>query len=367
MLRNFVELWVGAGIMLVALLVLIISSLAGWGWLGPADVCVVVYDPATNAPYEASDPAAPSLPDPLQTKLTEEEREAVFVASQEGPTLAALRPHDCYCEAYDLQEAIDRAPGVRQPFNTWSNLVPMLAGLGLLLWVGLRRAGGSLPAYGDSVRFGRMGSDTFYPGLFGTIIAFMGPGSMFFHASVTWWGGVLDQMSIWLFTDFLTTYWLTTRLLDRRHGLAPWLRYGGVEYVMFPLIFVVQLGLKLALLLAVPSISLSGGAAYLVMVPGLLYGTAEIVAVGFSYSRRKVRGTDAFFWIGLGSLGLAFVFWGLSYSAGDPLCSAGSGGAFHEEGSALHAHALWHVFANVTAVMLFLHYTYSEDRSPWRA
>ena len=46
----------------------------------------------------------------------------------------------------------------------------------------------------------------FYPISFGVVVTFMGPGSMFFHDSMTAWGGFFDFLSIILFASFVAWY-----------------------------------------------------------------------------------------------------------------------------------------------------------------
>jgi hypothetical protein len=108
------------------------------------------------------------------------------------------RANTCYCEPFVTQDI--GKPGVRQPFNTWSNLYALLTGAGLALAVYLYRRGG-LPSGSN-----RMRSTHFYPLLYIPVVIFLGLGSMWFHASLTQWGGVFDNLSMYTFTNFLIFY-----------------------------------------------------------------------------------------------------------------------------------------------------------------
>jgi len=96
----------------------------------------------------------------------------------------------CYCERL--------RPGmIKQRSNTWSNLGFMLIGLLLLA---------SLPAVVEGSGRDPMEERTFYAVLYGCVVIFLGPGSMFFHASMKKWGGWVDTLSMILYTAFLLVY-----------------------------------------------------------------------------------------------------------------------------------------------------------------
>ena len=111
-----------------------------------------------------------------------------------GESNSCLAAGACFCEA--------PGPGwVRQPSNTWSNLGFVLVGL-VVAW---HAAHG--PRFGAiGVQGNRMTRGGMYPALYAAIVVFMGPGSMYFHASLTRWGGILDVLSMYLFISFVVTY-----------------------------------------------------------------------------------------------------------------------------------------------------------------
>jgi hypothetical protein len=85
----------------------------------------------------------------------------------------------CYCEQV--------LPGkmIKQRSNTWSNLGFVLVGLIMLA---------SLPAVVAGSGRDPMEERTFYAVLYGCVVIFLGPGSMFFHASMKKWGGWIDTL-----------------------------------------------------------------------------------------------------------------------------------------------------------------------------
>ncbi len=80
---------------------------------------------------------------------------------------------------------------IRQPYNTWSNLFAVALGLIVLVWL-CGASPGRKPA-------NPMLTATLYSALYAYALMFLGPGSMFFHASMKKWGGVLDNVSMNLY------------------------------------------------------------------------------------------------------------------------------------------------------------------------
>lgn len=116
-----------------------------------------------------------------------------------GAEHSCVASASCYCEA--------AGPGpIRQPANTWSGLGWAVSGL-WIAWDASRRR-----RRADSA-VNRMTSTRFYPGLYALVVAFLAPGAMFYHASLTEWGGKLDILSMYLFIDFWILY-NVTRLYD---------------------------------------------------------------------------------------------------------------------------------------------------------
>jgi hypothetical protein len=109
-------------------------------------------------------------------------------------------PAQCFLEnAYFCEEL---RPGlVKQPSNTFSNLAFVFIGLGCA-WHAMKN---------HKADGGRMQSTVFYPALFATALALLGPGSMAMHASMTNWGGKVDVISMELFMGVAAAIGLSRR------------------------------------------------------------------------------------------------------------------------------------------------------------
>lgn len=110
------------------------------------------------------------------------------------------RADDCLVEGQCFCER-DRGGRVRQPANTASNLGFVAAGLAIAASLGRERRRGALPRPGNP-----MTETRFYPGFYAMLVAMLGPGSMALHASLLWWGSVLDLVSMNAFISFLVLY-----------------------------------------------------------------------------------------------------------------------------------------------------------------
>jgi hypothetical protein len=98
----------------------------------------------------------------------------------------------CYCEE-------DFSVRLRQPVNTMSALAFVLSAA-LVLFIVQDQS----PA-AAAVRNPMQNASSIYPVLYGVIVLFMGPASMFLHASMRSWGGWLDNFSIviWLLFNMM--------------------------------------------------------------------------------------------------------------------------------------------------------------------
>lgn len=105
----------------------------------------------------------------------------------------------CYCES--------PRPGlIAQPSNTWSCLGWAAAGI-WIAWDAARRR--ERDARQEEMSGAYKGS--FYTGLYALVVVSLVPGGMFFHASLTDWGGKLDILSIYLLVNFWIFYNLAHR------------------------------------------------------------------------------------------------------------------------------------------------------------
>ncbi len=99
----------------------------------------------------------------------------------------------CYCEA-------GRPGWIAQPANTWSSLAFIAAGLAIAWHASWDRT------TQRSAPDNPIASTHVYPGVLALSVCLLGPGAMFFHASLTDWGGVLDVASMYLFLNFWLFY-----------------------------------------------------------------------------------------------------------------------------------------------------------------
>lgn len=63
-----------------------------------------------------------------------------------------------------------------------------------------------------------MRSTSLYPLVYLPVLIFLGLGSMWFHASITQFGGIIDELSMYIFVSFILIYTLV-RMTDRDWGL----------------------------------------------------------------------------------------------------------------------------------------------------
>lgn len=101
---------------------------------------------------------------------------------------------DCYCEA-------QRVGLIAQPANTWSCLGWGVAGL-WIAWNAARQRECRAPLDPELDPYQR----SFYTGIYALVVFSLVPGGMFFHASLTDWGGKLDIVSMYLLVNFWLFY-----------------------------------------------------------------------------------------------------------------------------------------------------------------
>src|ERR1051325_9165824 len=78
----------------------------------------------------------------------------IFVAAGwPGDINTCVRDNSCYCEAFDVHEAMSNTGGVRQPVNTWFNLYSVLTSLlvAIVVWVDRKDGGGRNPIRSNSL------------------------------------------------------------------------------------------------------------------------------------------------------------------------------------------------------------------------
>jgi hypothetical protein len=160
-----------------------------------------------------------------------------------------------------------------------------------------------------------MTREAFFPAIYGVMTILMGPGSMFFHASLKRWGGWIDGVSMYLFMGYILVYNIVRYFnLSRTWWI---LLYLGVTVTMSALGWALheQATLVFAGL---------GGATLLMQI---IVADAEHLSTD---------GSGAWwFFFGLLGFASAFVVWRLAWT-GAPLCVPTS---------VWQGHGLWHLLA----------------------
>lgn len=229
----------------------------------------------------------------------------------------ARAPDTCYCENYT------RPGPIKQPANTWSNLGFVAAGLLVLGQAGRRRA---VPPANP------MAGPGFYATLYGGLVVFLGPASMFFHASLRAWGGWIDLVSMMLYSSFLLVYDLV--------------RIRGASRRVFVAIFLPLVAVQALADALVPK---SGQLLFGAGIAGVLVLEALILRGRVPGLRRQGR---PWFAAALGLFAAAYGgIWLWSNTAG-PLC---------DPDSLLQGHALWHLLCAASTLCLY-RYLRTEQR-----
>jgi hypothetical protein len=211
----------------------------------------------------------------------------------------------CFCE--------DNPSGnIRQPINTWSNIGFMFVGVVILALLPRNLSGGATLNNPIQVV-------SFFSVLYGMFVIFLGPGSMFFHASLKKWGGWIDNMSMLFWISFVLIY-----TIGRIARLDV-----GIVIVIF-LAFNILAGV-------VTWLKDGWGTPIFAGVVGL-WGLLEVIIVIATLASGSINGvTREGGWLLLTAIffGLAFVVWWFSQT-GRPLCNPRS---------ILQGHGLWHLLA----------------------
>jgi hypothetical protein len=242
-----------------------------------------------------------------------------------GPDSCTQRGGNCYCEAFALPPD---SVFINQIANTLSGVISIIVGL-VILWIGDReraaRASGPNP----------MTVGGFFAITYGALALFLGPGSMFFHGSLSHFGGWFDNLSMILYVSFLVQYDIFRMArADDRVGL-----FAGI-----------YAAINVALGILTWFVDGSG-----TIIFGILAGLAVVSQVLILIFH--VGGVDRRFWpwlaAALGSFGVAIVIWRLSWT-GAPLCAPDS---------MLQGHAVWHLLAMAVTPFCVFFYLRTESRA----
>ncbi len=238
-------------------------------------------------------------------------------------------PAGCYCEYVTVNDVLTHKAGVRQPANTWSNLYSLITGF--IVAFGISRDRKRNPSVSPAKNLIR--SQSFIADLYVFAVLFLGLGSMWFHASITDWGGRLDGASMYVFVGYLV--WYTV------HRIFPsqWLFWLG--YLLTIAVFTSMHNWA-------PSVLLIG-----ILVGA--YTILEIIVIATGKARFNGWGWALLWWLcGLISFIIAVIFW-IGGQDGSYFCDS-----LTDQQSAFQVHALWHVFCGVMAVFLYYYWRREE-------
>ena len=255
---------------------------------------------------------------------------------------AGQQPVFVFCEPI-------RSGPIKQPWATWSDLSFIAAGLWLLWWFQFFARPGTSSSGGTTVTTtadNPMITIGWLSIAYCFIVIFMGPPSMWFHASMKDWGGWFDAISVvvWLgFNAIYVIYMLCGPMWGRGRGIARPITIMGVTAG-----FVLLFG---GFAWAYPDMRLVG-----YLVSGGLWGLAELVyvIVGASAKGVKYRRTWWMFPVNVGILGLTMGTWMLFH---DEIVSAATCRARQD----IPGHAFFHILASFSTIWTFVHFA-SERR-----
>lgn len=235
----------------------------------------------------------------------------------------------CYCEAFSLSDAAQGKPGVRQKQNTWFNLYSIATSLIVAFGVYWSRRDGASNL---------IGSNTLFPDVYIFVVLFLGLGSMWFHGAIKEWGGITDDLSMYLYVEFLIFYTLR-RLLT---SVPEWLIWTGY---LLAVAFFTGFGEYLSEKNPATPISL-----ILIVIQVVAYLALQIVI----WIQKSEKPTWRW-WSAVACIGVATFFWIFSQTGGF-MCSP--------TGPQPHG-LLWHPLAGAMAVFLYFywHYDTGDDLS----
>lgn len=245
-------------------------------------------------------------------------------------------PNGCYCEYFDPAKI--GTFGVRQPWNTWSNLMGIVFG-SFVAW----GAWGVRTRDTDQGRLkNRMRNNykPWYPTVYICVVVFLGLGSMWFHGSIVQWAGFLDLLSMFLFVMFIVYY----SLLRCRPG-ADDSSFWEAIYLMAYLL------LTLILTTVVYAANVDSASAIL---PLIIFAFGLEVA-NFFLNPDGRADWQGYLTIGLGALSfvIAMILRAKSETGGS-LCFP----------HGFQFHAAWHWLAGVTSVSFYFYWIRCDLKRP---
>jgi hypothetical protein len=259
---------------------------------------------------------------------------------------AGERPVFVFCEHM-------QAGGVKQPWATWSDLSFIAAGLWLLWFLQYFVRTGSRTS-GETTS-GELQNPMLQIGwlsvAYGMIVIFMGPPSMWFHASMKDWAGWFDSMSVVLWLMFNACYVLYTLCF------AMWDRGRGVART----ITVLAVWAAFAVVFGAIAVKFPGARLFGYFISGGLWGIAEIIYIFVAWRAKGVvfRRT---WWLFVSNFILLAVTMTIWVFFNDGIVSATS----CQARESFPGHALFHILASFSTILTFISFA-SEKRVPPRS
>jgi len=227
---------------------------------------------------------------------------------------ATCLPNNCFCE-------LNRTGNIIQPINTWSSAAFLLIGtliISLALW-DIKQAD----------KNNRLKNSPFYGIIFGILVIFVGLGSIYYHARLTYLGQFFDNFGMFLITTAIFFY--------------------GIQYVY---------KIKPAFLLLeffMTNLFLSAAQFYYPVTRRYLFALSVVLVLIVEYftgKRRDIDRDSRFIYGAVGAMAIGFLIWILDITK--ILCNPVS---------LLQGHAVWHILTALAAGLIYLYYRSEKPMS----
>jgi hypothetical protein len=216
-------------------------------------------------------------------------------------------PYHCFCEAL--------RPGIiRQPVNAYSNVIYILVGIFIIIWLIRTRQDRN-----TTLSASNLPRKTLI--IFAIAYFAIGVGSFLYHTSFTFSGQELDDDSMYLLGSFMFLYsWSHFKPVSTKLFLAYYL--------------IINLGFEII-------------AYFFPVLRGSLFGILIVGMIILEYlarHRNKSSYNPKYFCLSLGTFLLSYIIWALDYTK--VLC---------HPYSPYQGHAVWHILSALAGLLMFFH------------